>query len=104
MVQTAQHYGIKVVIGTIPPWGCADNPYCGQSVADKTTSRYNRIVELNNFLKEFGLEHGVTVVDYHTLLEDATDLHYGQGLTFDGVHPSPQGYELMTPAAAEAVR
>ncbi len=104
MVQTAQHYGIKVVIGTIPPWGCADNPYCGQSVADETTSRYNRIVELNNFLEAFALDHAVTIVDYHTLLEDPTDLHYAQGLTQDGVHPSPQGYELMTPAVAAAVK
>jgi lysophospholipase L1-like esterase len=104
MVQLAQHYGIKVVIGTIPPWGCADNPFCGQSAADKTTSRYDRIVEYNRFLEEFAAKYGVTIVDYHTILEDATDLHYAQGLTLDGVHPSQKGYELMTPAVTAALQ
>jgi acyl-CoA thioesterase-1 len=103
MVQTAQHYGIKVVLGTIPPWGCSNIPYyCGESVADETPSRYNRIVELNNFIKAFGLQYGITVIDYHTILQDATGLHYAQDLTADGVHPSPQGLALMTPAVAAA--
>lgn len=104
MVQLAQHYGIKVVLGTIPPWGCADDPHCGQSVADESSSRYNRIVSLNNFVETFGNDHGVTVVDYHAILEDETDLHYAEGLTLDGVHPSPQGYERMTAVATEAVK
>lgn len=103
MVQTAQHYGINVIIGTIPPWGCTDDPHCGQSVADETTSRYNRIAELNSFLEAFALEHRVTVVDYHTVLEDGTGLHYARSLTLDGVHPSQQGYELMTSAVTAAM-
>jgi lysophospholipase L1-like esterase len=73
------------------------------SVADETPSPYNRIVELNNFIKAFGLQYGVTVVDYHTILQDSTGLHYAQGLTLDGVHPSPQGFALMTPSVATAV-
>jgi lysophospholipase L1-like esterase len=103
MVHTAQHYGIRVVIGTIPPWGCIEDPHCGESVADETATRYARIVSLNNFLKGLAVEQGVTVVDYHNILQDATGLHYAQGLTADGVHPSMQGYDLMTPAAATAV-
>lgn len=103
MVQTAQHYGIKVVLGTIPPWGCSNDPYCGQSIADESPTRYNRIVELNNFIKAFGLQYGVSVVDYHTILEDASGLHYAQGLTSDGVHPSPQGFASMTPAVEATV-
>jgi lysophospholipase L1-like esterase len=101
MVQTAQHYGIKVVIGTIPPWGCWNDPHCGLSLVDKT--HYVRIAELNNFLKTFAAEHGVTIVDYHTVLEDATGLHYAQGLTVDGIHPSSQGFMLMTSAVTAAV-
>jgi lysophospholipase L1-like esterase len=104
MVQTAQYYGIKVVLGTIPPWGCAGDPHCGASTADETSGRYNRIVELNNFVKELGAHLGVTVVDYHSILQDAPGLHYAAGLTIDGVHPSLQGYQSMTPAAAGAVK
>jgi lysophospholipase L1-like esterase len=103
MVQTAERYGIKVVLGTIPPWGCYDDPHCGLSVADETPSRYARIAALNDFLKAYGKMQNVTVVDYHTLLEDPTGLHYAQGLTQDGVHPSPQGFQLMTSAVTPTV-
>jgi lysophospholipase L1-like esterase len=103
MVQVAQHYGIRVILGTIPPWGCADDPHCSQSVADESSSRYNRIVSLNNFVETFAKDHGVTVVDYHTILEDETDLHYALGLTLDGVHPSPNAYERMTAVVTGAV-
>jgi lysophospholipase L1-like esterase len=103
MVQTAQHYGIKVVLGTIPPWGCSDDPHCGLSALDETAARYTRIVELNHFVKAFAAEQGLTVVDYHALFADATGLHYEKGLSLDGIHPTMQGYELITPAVAAAV-
>ena len=103
MVQSAQRYGIKVVLGTIPPWGCADDPHCGQSVADETPSRYDRIAALNDFVKAYAVKQGVTAVDYHTMLQDSSGLHYAEGLTEDGVHPDMPGYEVMLPAAAAAV-
>ncbi len=74
MVRLAETYGIKVVIGTIPPWGCYNDPHCGASTADETPSRYVRISDLNGFLKTFGEEKNFSVVDYHTLLEDSTGL------------------------------
>jgi lysophospholipase L1-like esterase len=104
MVQTAQHYGIKVVLGAIPPWGCSDNPRCGYAASDESQSKYNQIVELNTFLKAFADKHGVIFVDYHSILQDDTGLHYAKGLTEDGVHPSTQGYEAILPAATAAVQ
>jgi lysophospholipase L1-like esterase len=103
MVQTAQHYDIKVVLGTIPPWGCSDDPHCGLAAGDETAARYHRIAALNNFVKVLATEQGLTVVDYHDMFADATGLHYEKGLTLDGIHPSMQGYELITPAVAAAV-
>ncbi len=104
MVQASEKYGIKVVLGTIPPWGCQDNQGCGNSLPDETPARFARIVDLNNFLKAFAAQENLTLVDYHTILEDSTALHYAQGLSTDGVHPSPEGYQLMTPAATAAVQ
>lgn len=103
MVQTSERYGIKVVLGTIPPWGCPYDPHCGQSLPDQTPARYQRIVDLNNFLKDFAAKENLTIVDYHTILEDPTGLYYAPGLTDDGVHPSVKGFELMTPAVAKAL-
>lgn len=97
MVETAKHYGIKVVIGTIPPWGCYNDPICGVSVADETAARYDRIALLNTWLKTFAAEEGVTLVDDHAALTNAEGLHYAEGLTSDGVHPAPAGYAVMQP-------
>lgn len=99
MVERAKHYGIRVVIGTIPPWGCYNDPICGESVADETTARYNRIVQLNAWLKTFAAQEGVTLVDYHAALTNVEGLHYAEGMTSDGVHPSTAGYAVMQPLA-----
>ncbi len=106
MVQTAQFYGIKVVIGTIPPWACADDPHCGNTTIDESQDRYTHIAQLNSYLKTFAQQHGVTLIDYHTLLQDSTGLHYAPGLTLegDGVHPDPQGFAIMTSAVTDAVK
>ncbi len=105
MVQTAEYYGIKVVIGTIPPWGCYDNPYCVNSnTVDQSATRYTHISELNGFLKAFALRHNITLLDYHTILQDSTGLHYGPNLTGDGVHPDAAGFSLMTPVAEAALK
>jgi lysophospholipase L1-like esterase len=103
MVAKAKKYGIKVVIGTIPPWGCADNPNCGLSVIDETAARYDRIRQLNEWLKTFAAEQDVTFVDYHAALTDASGLHYTEGLTIDGVHPSPEGFAVMQPLVESAL-
>jgi lysophospholipase L1-like esterase len=103
MVEKAKHYGIKVVIGTIPPWGCDDNPICGLSVADETSARYDRIAQLNAWLKTFAAEEGVILVDYHAALADAEGLHYTEGLTNDGVHPSSAGIAVMQPLVESAL-
>lgn len=103
MVEKAKYYGIKVVIGTIPPWGCDDNPICGLSVADETSARYDRIAQLNAWLKTFAAEEGVTLVDYHAALTDAEGLHYAEGLTNDGVHPSSAGFAVMQPLVESAL-
>ncbi len=97
MLETAKRNKIKVIIGTIPPWGCADDAFCGLSTADKTFERYNRIFLLNEWLKKFAVEEGATVVDYHTALTNKEGLHYAEGLTSDGVHPNAEGYTVMQP-------
>jgi lysophospholipase L1-like esterase len=104
MVQTAQYYGIKVVIGTIPPWGCAGDPACSGAAWDQSADRYTHTAQLNVILQDFAKRHNLSIIDYHTLLQDTTGLHYGQNLTGDGVHPDSTGFSLMAPLAADAVK
>lgn len=99
MVQAAQAAGIKVILGTIPPWGPGALP----ESADPTSDRYARIAELNAWLKQYGLANGIVVADYHEVLQAADCEQYIPSLTVDGVHPSTAGYVQMTSIAMQAI-
>jgi lysophospholipase L1-like esterase len=100
MVSIAKKNHIAVVLGTIPPWG--PEPIAEQ--ADPTPQRFQRIAQLNQWIMQFAAQQGITVADYHSVLAAANGENYAQGLTFDGVHPSPTGYALMTPVAEKALQ
>jgi acyl-CoA thioesterase-1 len=99
MVETAQRHHIRVVLGTIPPWG----PGRLSTAYDPSAGRYERISTLNAWIKRFGAELNVQVVDYHSLLAAPDGNHYVPGYTADGIHPSVQGFARMTPAAEGAI-
>lgn len=104
MVETAKRNGIKVVLGTIPPWGCADDPVCGISTTDETSGRYDRITQLNSWLKAFAAVEHVEIIDYHSVLTNKEAMHYSDGLTVDGVHPDIKGFSLMESWVSVAVQ
>jgi len=97
MVETAKRNNIKVIIGTIPPWGCASDPACGFAAGDQSQGRLERINTLNTWLKAFAIKEGVTLIDYHAALFDPISSRYTDGLTTDGVHPDASGYAVMQP-------
>lgn len=99
MVATAELHHIRVVLGTIPPWGVGPL----SSRLDSDPDRYARIDRLNGWILRFGADLGVTVVDYHTLLAAPDQKHYAAGDTTDGVHPTAQAYAYMTSAAETAI-
>lgn len=100
MVRMAKEQHIAVVLGTIPPWG----PEAIAENADPSPERFTRIAQLNQWIVAFGAQQGITVVDYHGVLAAPNGDNYGNGLTFDGVHPSPTGYARMTPYAERALQ
>jgi lysophospholipase L1-like esterase len=100
MVKKAKANHIPVVLGTIPPWG----PEAIAEQADPSPQRFQRIAQLNQWIMQFAAQQGVPVVDYHAVLAAANGDNYGAGLTFDGIHPSPTGYALMTPPAEQALK
>jgi lysophospholipase L1-like esterase len=100
MVQKAKKHHIGVVIGTIPPWG----PGQLAEYADPSPQRFQRINELNQWIVQYAAAQGIQMVDYHSLLEASNDENYISWLTIDGVHPSKYGFEVMTPAAEQALQ
>jgi lysophospholipase L1-like esterase len=99
MVALAQAADIRVILGTIPPWGPGSLP----EEADPSASRYTRISEWNDWLKQYGKTNSITVLDYHLVLQAADGEQYVPSLTADGVHPSSSGFALMTPLAEQAI-
>jgi acyl-CoA thioesterase-1 len=103
MVQMSQANGIRVILATIPPWGCEASNCTLAENADPTLSRYDRIRTWNAWIEQYALSQGIPVVDYHSALVAPDAEHYVPELTLDGVHPSAAGYVLMTPMVEKAI-
>ena len=96
MVQMAQANFVRVILSTIPPWGCEASNCVLALAADPTPSRYARINSWNAWIEEYALSQGIPVVDYHSALLAPDGEHYVPELTLDGVHPSAAGFVVMT--------
>jgi lysophospholipase L1-like esterase len=105
MVNAAQAAGIRVILGTIPPWNC-DAPNCALAKkADPTVSRFQRIELWNEWLKGYAFSKGIQVADYHSVLNSSaqSDQMYVPALTVDGVHPTSAGYAAMAPLVEKTI-
>lgn len=103
MVQTAEQNGIMPILATIPPWGCSA-PVCALAErADPSQGHYTNLASLNAWIKVFGAQQGLIVLDFHSVLVASDREHYQPNLTLDGVHPNAAGYALMTPMVEDAI-
>jgi hypothetical protein len=104
MVQMAQAAAIKGILATIPPW--ETDPITVGDIAynaDPSVGRYVLIDVWNTWLRQYAFNNNIPLADYHTALEASNSENYITALTIDGVHPSAQGYVVMTPLADEAI-
>ncbi len=95
MVEQAKARKIRVILASIPPakqfgWNPKVNPV-------------PHIRVLNQWIREYAAQEGLTHVDYHTALVDR-DGGFQAQLSFDGVHPNAEGYRIMANIAADAIR
>ena len=104
MVQMAQAADIKVILATIPPWE-TDPITVGDAAynADPSVGRYALIDTWNSWLRQYASSNNIPLADYHRALEASNHQNFVPSLTPDGVHPSSQGYVVMTPVAEEAI-
>jgi lysophospholipase L1-like esterase len=114
MVTISQKNGIKVVLGTIPPFTEAVAPL--NSPVGFQVYAYN-----NNWLKPYATSQHIPVVDYNAILgsylspscdeysapggcgESTPPIPYSPWYTTDGINPNALGYSMMTPFALIAV-
>jgi lysophospholipase L1-like esterase len=94
MTEIAKANGIRVVLSSVlPVYDYAWRP--GLEPAPK-------IVALNKWMKDYAAKTGSVYLDYHTPMKDARD-GLRADLTYDGVHPTEAGYQVMAPLAEKAI-
>jgi lysophospholipase L1-like esterase len=94
MTQIAAANGIHVVLASVTP--AYDYPWKrGLEPAEK-------VVSLNSWMKDYCARTGCVYADYFTPMAD--DKHgMKEGLSRDGIHPTPAGYAIMAPIAERAI-
>jgi lysophospholipase L1-like esterase len=94
MTQIAAANGIRVVLASVTP--AYDYPWKrGLEPAEK-------VVSLNSWMKDYCARTGCVYADYFTPMSD--EKHgMKEGLSRDGIHPTPAGYAIMAPIAERAI-
>jgi lysophospholipase L1-like esterase len=94
MVELARTHRIRIVLAAIPP--AAAFPW--RTVADPVA----KIRALNAWIAAYAKLNGFAFADYTSVLDDGMGT-FLRGLSYDGVHPTKQGYFLMEKEALRAV-
>src|SRR5665213_76815 len=94
MTQIAAANGIHVVLASVTP--AYDYPWKrGLEPAEK-------VVALNSWMQDYCAKAGCIYADYFTAMSD--EKHgMKEGLSRDGIHPTPAGYAIMAPIAERAI-
>jgi lysophospholipase L1-like esterase len=94
MTEMAEANHIQVVLTSITP--AFDYPW------RKGLEPAEKIVALNTWIQDFCKKSGCIYADYFTPL--ANDKHgMRDGMSVDGVHPTPAGYRIMMPITEQAI-
>ncbi len=120
MAQLAAANGIKVVLCAILPTDDTPvrpegfdqarrgpQPPAGVKIPPRPKNSEMRppsdITGLNTWMREYARASGFAFVDYHSAMVDAEGM-LRDGLSVDGVHPTPAGYSVMAPLVDAALK
>jgi lysophospholipase L1-like esterase len=95
MVEIARANNIKVILCSVLP--AFDFPW------KKGLEPAQKIVDLNNWIKEYSGEINCPYVDYFTPMADERN-GFKKEYSEDGVHPNLAGYLLMQPLVEKAIK
>ncbi len=87
MVEIAEANNIKVILASVLPHTKFE---WNRALGDRS----DMIIELNDRLKVYSSEKDIPYVDYHTVMKNEQN-GMDADLAPDGVHPSPEGFEVM---------
>lgn len=98
MTQTAQEHKIHVVLATVPP-GHKPN----RDTPVSTAAGQNQMLVLSSWLKSFAEQSHFAVAEFYSTLADEHG-SFQTGLTYDGLHPTVDGYRRMELLLRQAVQ
>lgn len=96
ITELAQAHNIKVLLCSVLP------------ISDYTARKQSErrppadILRLNDWMRSYAAKANATYVDYFAASVDEKGM-LRNGISNDGLHPNPQGYELMAPIASAAI-
>jgi len=102
MAELARANGINIVLASLTPVGDYNKDKNGKQIIQTVRRPPAQILELNSWIKNFAAERGLVYLDYFSATVDDKG-SFKEDLTYDGLHPSSKGYDLMKPLAEAAI-
>jgi len=95
MAELAKSNGIRVILSAVMP-------VCDYIRPQTERRPPQKIVALNQWIKDYASKHGFVYLDYYSAMVDDAGM-FKRELTYDGLHPNEAGYEVMGPLAGKAI-
>jgi lysophospholipase L1-like esterase len=102
MDELAHANKIRVVLASVMPVSNYGQDRDGKPVDMRTKRPPEKIIELNNWIKNYAAAHGDIYLDYFSAMVDDHGLLKAD-ISHDGLHPNAKGYAIMSPLAEKSI-
>jgi lysophospholipase L1-like esterase len=102
MFELARASDIRVVIASVLPVSDYAKNTEDKPINQTTRRPPEKIIALNEWIKEYATRNGLTYLDYFSAMVDEKGF-LKQELSDDGLHPNDKGYVVMQPLVEHAI-
>jgi lysophospholipase L1-like esterase len=102
MCELARIHDIRVVLASVLPINDYTKNKNGEPVIRSKPRPPEKIIALNNWIRQYADEHKLVYLDYFSAVVDEKGF-FKEELTYDGLHPNAEGYRVMKPVAERAI-
>ena len=103
MVELAGANNIRVVLSSVLPVNDREKNKEGVLFVQTERRPNEKITAMNDWLKKYAAEKNLIYLDYYSATVDK-DGTLKDGISYDGLHPNADGYQLMQPLAEGAIK
>lgn len=102
MAELAQLHSIRVVFASLLPVSDYSKGKEGRPILQTTIRRPEQIKTLNEWIKKYANDNGLTYLDYYNAMVDKQGFLKAE-FSSDGLHPNSHGYKVMAGLAEQAI-